>query len=119
MINVSDILHDPDFQTTFVVTRSAGVFALGGWQSTAHVITMTGVANTSSGNDLQQVDAGDRVTGTMTFYSTRPLYETRAGAPQGLSDTITWQGDVYRLAKVWDRSANGYWKAVGVRTSGE
>ena len=119
MIDVSDILSDPDFATQFTVTRSTGVFAKGGWQSTPRTLVLTGVANTASGNDLQQVPEGDRVTGTLTFYATQPLYATRAGAQAGVSDTITYQGDVYRLAKVWDRSPNGFFKAIGVRTSGE
>lgn len=118
MIDVSDIINDPDFATRLTVTRSQGVFARGGWQSTSTTLTVMGVANTSSGNDLEQLEEGDRVTGNMTFYSTQPLYATRAGASAGLSDLITYKGDTYRLAKVWDRSANGFFKAVGVRTSG-
>ncbi len=118
MINVSDLVGDPDFAQPLAITRSRGVFALGGWQSATTSLTARGVANTASGNDLAQVPEGDRVTGTMAFYTRVPLYATRAGAAPGLSDMITFQGDLYRLAKVWDRSPNGYYKAVGVRVGG-
>lgn len=118
MIDVSDILLDPDFAQPFTVTRSQGVFARGGWQSSTTSLTLRGVANTASGNDLQQLPEGDRVTGSMAFYTTAPIYATRAGASAGLSDLITYNGDVYRLAKVWNRNQNGFYKAIGVRTSG-
>ena len=118
MINVSDIVADPDFATPLTVTRSKGVFALGGWSNTVTTLTLTGAANTASGDDLRQVPEGDRVAGAMTFYVTAPVYVTRSGSAAGLSDQITYGGTTFRLVKVSNRAANGFWKAIGVRMAG-
>jgi hypothetical protein len=62
-------------------------------------------------NTLLQVPEADRVTGARVFWSTSPIYETRTGTDRGTSDVLLHNGTQYRLAKVWDWSDNGYFKA--------
>lgn len=119
MINVSDILLDPDFLQSFTINRSTGSWVLGGFQSTVSQVQASGVVDVASSRDLAQVPEGDRVTGSMAFYSTQPLYLTRNGQTTGLSDTITWQGDKYRLVQIFPYVDYGYYMAIGVRMTGE
>lgn len=120
MINVSDIVVDPDFVQTFSVTRSAGVFGLGGWvESAPTVLSLSGTVTVANEKDLQQVPEGDRVMGAMMFYSPSQIYVTRNGDTPGISDTITWQGELYKVVRVWPYLDYGYYKAYAYRMSGE
>lgn len=119
MLNLSELLIDPDFAQPFTIQRSSGSFQLGGFQSTVTMIGAVGAITVASEQDLDQVPEGDRVTGAMTFYTATPLFRTHAdgGAP-GLSDVLLWRGDAYRIQKIWPYADYGYYKAVAVRTSG-
>jgi hypothetical protein len=55
----------------------------------------------------------------MLFFSLQPIYVSQGGTSAATSDTITWRGDTYRMAKVWPYGDFGYWKALGVRVSGD
>jgi hypothetical protein len=67
---------------------------------------------------LAQVPEGDRVTGARVFWSVSPMYETRTGSDEGLSDILIHHGVQYRVAKVWNWSDNGFFKAFAVRIKG-
>lgn len=118
MIDVSDIITDPDFAQPFTVRReSGGHFGEGGWiAGRITEIPMSGPVVPSSPEELEQVPEGDRVTEARTFYATRPILRTRES---GLSDIIRWNGSDYRVVRVWDRSAHGFYKAVAVRMKGD
>jgi hypothetical protein len=118
MIDVSDILGDPDFAMLLSVKRSSGSWARGGFAATTSTLTISGYVNAAASKDIEQVPEGDRATGVMTFYSPQPLYVTQTNPAAGLSDVITYNGEDYRLMHVWNRSANGFYKAVGVRIIG-
>ena len=118
MINVAEIVTDPDLAQVFTVKReSGGEFGEGGWiPGTTTEIPMTGPVILSSPDELEQLPAGDRVKSANAFYATVPIYRTRDGA---LSDIITWQGEDFKVLQVYDRSSYGYYKAVAVRLSGD
>ena len=122
MIDVSEVVTDPDFAQTFSVSRSIGEFAEGGWvEATPVILTLYGPVVSASQEDLQQVPEGDRVVGAKAFYSTEKLYRThKESGPQssGTSDRITWQGEEYRISAVFPFEDYGYWKAIAVRTKG-
>ncbi len=115
MIDVSELINDPDFASDFTVYRKTGEFIEGGYSQTETAIPMTGVVIPSSPDELAMVPEGDRVTGANTFYATEALYRTREG---GTSDEILWNGERYRVVHVWDRSANGFYKAMAARMAG-
>ncbi len=119
MLNVSALLSDPDFAQPLTINRATGAFVLGGFTSTPAAISAGGVVDVASERELAQVPEGDRVTGAMAFYVAVPVYLTQAGQTTAPSDTITWRGDTYRLVKIWPYADYGYYKAVGVRMSGE
>jgi len=122
MIDISEIINDPDFMQDVVVTRSAGYFAIGGWvEDTAATLTYKGVVLPTTSRDIQQVPEADRVTESMTFYTHEKLYVTHGGdtASDGTSDKIEYLGSSYKLVKVIDYTAFGYNKAIGVRVAGD
>jgi hypothetical protein len=119
VINVSEILNDPDLSSPFTALRSPGSLQAGRFVvSDATTVELYGSVQVADANTLQQVPEGDRVTGARVFWSTSPMYETRIGENPGLSDFLIHRGVQYRVAKVWDWSANGYYKALGVRIKG-
>lgn len=119
MINVAEIVTDPDMAQTFTVTRTAGHFAIGGWMNdTPTAISMYGVVTVPDSRDLEQVPEGDRVLGVMAFHSAQPLYLTR-GDNSGISDVITWRGEDYRIIKIRTYADYGYYAAIGVRMAGD
>jgi hypothetical protein len=123
MINVAEVVSDPDLCQTVTVQRSHGAFALGGWsdsQATTSTFPISAVVTVASENDLRQVPEGDRVAGAMMFHTTQPLYLTHGATPQAAdSDILVWNGNRYRLIKIWPYVNYGYYKAMGVRMSGE
>ena len=120
MINVSELLTDPDFGQAFTVQRSSGSFQLGGYVSTTTPTPYFGVITVASDQDLETLPEGDRITGSMMFHTAQPLYTTNAGpSASGLSDVIAWRGQLYRVAKVFPYQDWGFYKAIGVRMSGE
>ena len=119
-VNLADVVNDPDLAQPLTVYRSQGSFELGGWVESTRPLSIRAVVTVASEQDLRQVPEGDRVTGAMSFHSTQRLYLTRGATPQTAeSDTIVWRGDSYRLVKVWPYGDYGYYKAIGVRMSGE
>jgi hypothetical protein len=119
MINVSELVVDPEFSQAFTIVRSTGQFSLGGWQNESTTIPALGVIVPAGSQDLDQVPEGDRVTGAMAIYTQTPLYRTHATPTPGLSDLIVWRGEEYRIAHVFPYQDFGFYKAVAVRLLGE
>jgi hypothetical protein len=120
MIDVSEIINDPDFAQDFIVTRSSGAFGIGGWiEKPADILELSGPILVASAKELNQVDEADRVQGAMVFYCTCEIFETHNTRQPGTSDLIKWRGDDFRIAKVWQWTDYGYYKAFGVRISGD
>jgi hypothetical protein len=122
VIDISEMMDDPDFVRAYTVSRSSGEFAEGGWvEATPTTLTVYGPVIVSSPEDLQLIPEGDRVSGAMSFYSSERLYRTHKETdPQtsGTSDRITWNGEEYRIAGISPYMDYGYYKAVAVRTKG-
>jgi glucose dehydrogenase len=122
MINVGRIMSSKNFSQTYTVFRETGSWQNGRWVSSETPIQMTGVITAASPNDLKQVAEGDRVTGSMCFYSQEEMFETRANDPDvkdGTSDQILWNGYRYRVSSVMPWSDYGYYKVIAVRMVAE
>jgi hypothetical protein len=123
MINISEIITDPDFMQQLAVQRSSGAFVLGGYQSTVTSIPMPGIVIVAKDQDLDTVPEGDRIGGAMAFYTLQEVFETNVAGglsgTSGISDVITWRGQNYRIADVKPYADYGYWKSIGVRMTGE
>ena len=134
MISISEIINDPDFAQEFTIQRDYGQFGPGGWQPNIAPVQAYGPITVADFQTLNMIPEGDRPTGAMAFYWTSEIYETHSDRPQygqggagqggygggqGTSDVICWRNQNYRIIKVWPDVDYGYYKAVGVRMSGE
>lgn len=120
MIDVSDIINDPDFAQPFTIKRSTGgAFVSGGYTSSNSTIQGYGVIQPASDREHEQVPEGERVAGSISIYSATALYTTYGGDPSGLSDIVTWRGDDYRIVSVGPYQDFGFFKALAVRMSGK
>ena len=124
MIDVGLIVSDPDFAQEFVITRSCGgSWQAGKWVNETIKVCSYGVIQPSTPEELEQVPEGDRVTGALSFHSEQALFETHTYGPNdkfaGTSDIIWHRGQNYRLAKVFPWEDFGYFKAIGIRISGQ
>lgn len=119
MINIAEVITDPDFAQAYTLTRSSGQFGAGSWmENTPTTVSMYGPIVPTSDEDLQQVPEGDRATGMLTFYSTERIYRTHTDGTPGTSDIITWQGDKWRVIYIKNLSDYGAWKAIAARMTG-
>ncbi|MBG9773565.1 hypothetical protein [Brevibacillus laterosporus] len=116
MINVSEVITDPDFAQSFVVHRKSNTWAGGRSVPSEIPINMTGIVTVADAKTLEQLPEGDRVTGLMCFYSIQELFTTRE---QGTSDQIEWRKELYRVKQVFPYGDYGYYKAVGERMAGD
>jgi hypothetical protein len=118
MIDMSVVLCNPDLCQPFNAQRSSGLFQAGRFVSTAAPVALYGSVQVADAKTLEQVPEGDRVTGAMVFWSTSPIYETRTGDNEGVSDILEHNGQQYRVSKVWNWSDSGFYKALAVRIKG-
>lgn len=119
VIQLGDIVLDPDFAQQFTVYRSTGDWVKGKWtESTPEQITMTGVISVMNEKELQAMPEGDKVKGAMVFHTTQELFVTRNGTEKGTSDKIYWRGDYYRLFNIAPYADYGYFRAAGERITG-
>jgi hypothetical protein len=133
MIDVSDVVSDPDLAQSFTIQRSTGQFVQGGWQDTISLVAAYGVITVTDPQVLSMLPEADRPEGAMSFYSTLPIFETHKldptyggpsygvgvyGGGQGVSDVIVWRNNSYRIVKVFNWVDYGYHHGVGVRMTG-
>lgn len=115
MINVSEILNDPDLTQSFIVHRKSGTWIDGRFVQTETDLTFWGVVENANPKEMFQVPEGDKISGMVKFYSTSEMFTTRE---EGTSDEIEFRGDRYRVLTVNDWSNFGYFCAIGVYMEG-
>jgi hypothetical protein len=119
MIDLSDIVVDPDLAEEFTIVRTTGSFQRGGWVAGAPTqLAAYGVVSVVNERELSMVPEGDRVKGSLAFYATREVYLTGAAGGR-ISDKILFKGEYYRIVNVAPWGSFGYWKAIGVRMAGD
>lgn len=118
-IYVGDITMDIDMAQAYQVQRSQANFALGGMQSILTTLAQYGTVSVATEKELNQVPEADRVSGAMVFWSTEPIYLTHGDGVPGLSDVLIFQGQNFRVFKVWPYDPiGGYYKAMAARMVG-
>lgn len=109
MIDVSRLITDPDFCERFVIRRRIGKWEAGRFIATPEDTAVTGIVEPTSGDDLEMVPEGDRVSGMMTFYTRQPVYLSQ---DKQQSDELIWRGRVYKAVQVLDWSRHGFYKVI-------
>lgn len=111
-IDVSEIVHDPDFCTTFIVIKQGETEWIHGSAHTKTTETVVeGIVQPSSSKDLELLDTADRVNGMKTFITDEISLDV--SDTDKTSDVCVWKGKRYKMIQTFDYSANGYYKAIG------
>lgn len=117
LLDVSDILDDPDFVDSVTLCRSAVVTGENG-RSTATRIetTIIGVVTQGGGDDLDRTGDAQKIKGSITVHT---VSELSAGSPTAAPDEVVWQGRRYIVDSVadWSNLGAGYWAASCVLKS--
>lgn len=113
MINVAELIHDPDFCTKFKRVRQIGSKVGGRWVvEREDTKTITGVVSGVNSKDLEILPEGDRVKELKTFYA---LDELRVTGNNATSDICEYKDSRYKLIQGFDYSDYGYYKAIGIK----
>ena len=116
MIDVSEVVNDPDLAQPFSILRSTGSWLNGVWNSVVTTIQSYGVIAEPTVRELKMIPEGDLVTGGLLFWSATPLYATHATeGVGGSSDILIWRGHNYRVLTVLQFEDWGYYRAFAVR----
>lgn len=113
MIDVSEILNDPDMCEGFTILRPSGQFVAGGYQQNVpQSISSFGAIRNTSGAELDMVPEGDRNRELISIRTTTQVFETNKGQT---SDMVLYHNFQYRVVTVKDYSSQGYWFAIAAK----
>lgn len=113
LIDVSELLTDPDFTNTVTLIRRAStVNTYGENVMTETQSTITAVVQGAGTESLERVPEGARLSDLIDVYYKGQL---TAESPSGYADIIVWQGKRYQVFEVVEDFMNfgaGFTKAV-------
>lgn len=115
MIDVSELMYDPDFSTTFQLIRKKGEWVDGRWVEMEKTSSVVGIVMGVNKKDLELMPEGDRLNEMRAFYCEKELQVT---GDETTSDICEYKGKRYRLIYGFDYSDFGYYKAIGVKLGG-
>ncbi len=111
MINVAELMTDPDFVQPFTVKRfTAGYVTEGEFaQNAPQVMHLVGAIQHPKPADLARfASEGERNTAIIKVYCGQKLRDTNGEGQQ--SDVITWRCEDYRVFECAPWMDNGYWQ---------
>lgn len=126
MINIAELLNDPDFVQDVVVNRRVNHLVTTG--AGAGEVTITTflvtipmcVQPVKDPDDLNVLPEGQRSNKTMKFYSLQALHcddgDQSSGAADAVFDVVQWNGEKYKLLHVRSWADYGYYEAIGVNS---
>ena len=127
MINMSELITDPDFAQPITIFRQHGRWVKGKWTVSPETTLLTyGVVTVANVRDVDQLPEADRIKGMMAFHTTSefPIFVTHivngeSSFPDGgTSDQLMWRGERCRILQVYPYNDYGYTKALGARMVG-
>jgi len=105
LLDVSEILLDPDFVDSLVCARNTQVVGDDGLAvDTPTATPFYGVVTNNTGDLLMRLAEGSRITGSITVHS---QFNLIAGADGIDADIVTWNGRQYTVTNVGDWSRFG------------
>ena len=98
LLDVSDILLDPDFMNTgLVCERNTQTIGLDGIAVNTPALTpFSGVVTSDNGDILQRGDFGERIKGSITIHTRFALIDGTTGFT---ADIVRWQGRRWHLTQ--------------------
>jgi hypothetical protein len=118
MINVSELITDPDFSQDFIIHRKLGSWVEGRFAETTTTITTIGVVAPASAKEIMQFPEGDRSSSMMVFFSNDEIMVTHNSNEPGTSDEIEWNDHLYRILSSNEYKDYGFYQAYGVYMEG-
>lgn len=112
MIDVSELMRDPDFAQDFAVKRQVGAWAgEGAFTTTETDIPRVGIIQPAKVEDIVQfLPEGERNGNFIAIYCDQDLLMGNGNDQQ--SDVIVWKGNYFRIAKAKQWEDHGYWYAL-------
>ncbi|MCX5495373.1 hypothetical protein OSH11_11695 [Kaistia dalseonensis] len=105
LLDVSDVLADPDFADTLTLTRATQSVGSDGIATRAEVVsTISGVVTSNSGDVLKRFPDMARVSGSILVHTTARLVASDGPTE---ADRLTWQGRDYTVSVLNDYSSYG------------
>lgn len=101
LLDVSDILSDPDFADPTLLCRRPAVPINSHGRAVASAVDdvpFSGVVTQDSGRDLQRNEDGSMISGTITIHT---VFRLRDG------DLVVWQGMTHTVTNVMDWASYG------------
>ena len=100
LLDVSDVLSDPMFQTTFQVIRSVESVTSGGVaQQSTQTLRAMGVVTPNDDTILQRLMDGSRIAGSITVHTKFALTD---GAGTTIADIVVWRNRQWTVTSVGD-----------------
>jgi len=126
MLNIAELLSDPDFVQSVVVNRRVNQLvttgdAAGeiGIQTFLLSVNMC-VQPVKDPDDLNVLPEGQRSSKMMKFYSLVALHcddgDLPSGSTDAIFDVVQWNGEKYKLLHVRNWADYGYYEAIGVNS---
>lgn len=117
MIDVSELITDPDFACSYTVYRRTGKWEKGRFTvSEPEVLKYYGAVQPATEREIRQLHIGDTEDGVMKFFTRKPndLYITRDVSQSEevqISDEIEFDGRMYKVLKVMPWHHGGWCRA--------
>ncbi len=116
LIDVSELIEDPDFASEYIVYRCTGKWMDGRFfPGEPERLEYFGAAQPASAFDLKQYGIGDDEQGVMKFFCRAPkvLHLTRNIDDESaqISDEIVYCGNLYKVVRVSPWNPNGWMRA--------
>jgi hypothetical protein len=119
MIDVSELIQDPDFADTYTVIRRTGQWVKGRFVTgEPQTLNHYGAVQPASVREIQQLEIGDHEHGVMKFFTRQPndIYITReinevGGEAIQISDEIEFRGSLYKVLQIMPWQHGGWTRA--------
>lgn len=114
LVNVSELITDPDFNQSFTVVRKQGSWESGRFVVNESSFTTNGILISQSNNELDLTPQGALIQGSLSLWTLSKLYVTsQEGTPQPgnyLSDEVEYKGQRWLVRAERNLSDYGYYK---------
>lgn len=118
VIDLSEVVEDPDMAEQFTIRRTTGQFAAGGFALNAPTdVPAYGVVSVATAKEIEAIPEGDRVNEIRAFWTTTQMFVTNLAGSE-VSDILIWQSTAYRILIQPDYDNRGYYKALATRMLG-
>lgn len=115
LINVGELIDDPDFAQSFTITRRSGTWENGRFIPVETTIEASGIISPQDTSELDLAPDGSMIRGRIKVWTHTQLYITIQDTPTGesyISDEVNWQGNQYLVILDNNYSDYGYYSYI-------